>query len=177
VTASRSAEIRFSRPYMDETMAFVVRDEMRQTFSSWSAIRQRGSVRIGVPPIREFELKVRQQLPEAEIVHLSRADDVFKNLEHSLDAFTLTAERGSAWTLLHPALSVAVPLPGLVKVPLAYPIARRDDTFTTVVNTWIDLRTKDGLVERLYNRWILGRTEGEKSPRWSVWRDVLHWSR
>jgi len=176
VTASRSAEIRFSRPYMDETMAFVVRDEMRQTFSSWSAIRQRGRVRIGVPPIREFELKVREQLPEAAIVHLSRADEVFKNLEHSLDAFTLTAERGSAWTLLHPALSVAVPLPGLVKIPLAYPIARRDDTFTTVVNTWIDLRTKDGLVERLYNRWILGRTEGEKSPRWSVWRDVLHWS-
>jgi hypothetical protein len=68
-----------------------------------------------------------------------------------------------------------VPVPGLVKVPMAYPIARRDETFTTVVNTWIDLRTKDGLIERLYNRWILGRIDEGKKPRWSVIRDVLHW--
>ena len=177
VTASRAADIRFSRSYVDETMAFVVRDELRQTFSDWNAIRQRGRVTIGVPAIREFEMKVRAQLPEAQIVHLSNADDVFKSLGRTMDAFTLTAERGSAWTLLHPELAVAVPLPGLVKVPLAYPIARRDDTFATVVNTWIDLRTKDGLVERLYNRWILGRVEGEKQPRWSVMRDVLHWGK
>ena len=122
-------------------------------------------------------MKVRTQLPEANIVHLSSADDIFKKLGTTLDAFTLTAERGSAWTLLHPELSVAVPLPGLVKVPLAYPIARKDDTFAMVVNTWIDLRMKDGLVDRLYNRWILGRTEGEKKPRWSVVRDVLHWAK
>jgi ABC-type amino acid transport substrate-binding protein len=177
VTASRSADIRFSRAYLDETMAFVVRDELRQTFSDWEAIRRRGRVTIGVPPIREFELKVRAQLPEAHLVPLSSADEVFKELSGGMDAFTLTAERGSAWTLLHPELSVAVPLPGLMKVPLAYPIARKDETFTTVVNTWIDLRTKDGLIERLYNRWILGRTEGEKQPRWSVMRDVLHWDR
>ena len=49
VTASRAADIRFSRPYVDETMAFVVRDDLRQIFSSWSAIRQRGRVTIGVP--------------------------------------------------------------------------------------------------------------------------------
>jgi ABC-type amino acid transport substrate-binding protein len=177
VTASRSADIRFSRSYLDETMAFVVRDELRQTYSDWAAIRKLGRVTIGVPPIREFELKVRAQLPEADLVHLASADDVFKKLGGGMEAFTLTAERGSAWTLLHPELSVAVPLPGLMKVPLAYPIARKDETFTTVVNTWIDLRTKDGLIERLYNRWILGRTEGEKQPRWSVMRDVLHWDR
>ncbi len=110
-------------------------------------------------------------------MHVSSAADVFKSLGRTMDAFALSAERGSAWTLLHPELSVAVPLPGLVKVPLAYPIARRDDAFATVVNTWIDLKTKDGLVERLYNRWILGRIEGERKPRWSVMRDVLHWGR
>jgi hypothetical protein len=134
-------------------------------------------VTIGVPAIREFEMKVRAQLPDAQIVHLSSADEVFARLGRTMDAFTLTAERGSAWTLLHPELSVAVPLPGLVKVPMAYPIARRDETFTTVVNTWIDLRTKDGLIDRLYNRWILGRIEEGKKPRWSVMRDVLHWEK
>jgi Na+/H+-dicarboxylate symporter/ABC-type amino acid transport substrate-binding protein len=177
MTASRAAEIRFSRSYVDETLAFVVRDDLRQTYSDWSAIKRRGRVTIGVPAIREFEMKVRAQLPEADLVHLSSADEIFKRLGSTMEAFTLTAERGSAWTLLHPELSVAVPLPGLMKVPLAYPIARKDDTFATVVNTWIDLRTKDGLVERLYNRWILGRVEGERKPRWSVMGDVLHWGK
>jgi Na+/H+-dicarboxylate symporter/ABC-type amino acid transport substrate-binding protein len=177
MTASRAAEIRFSRSYMDETLAFVVRDDLRQTYSDWSAIKRRGRVTIGVPAIREFETKVRAQLPEADLVHVASAAEIFQRLESTMEAFTLTAERGSAWTLLHPELSVAVPLPGLMKVPLAYPIARKDDTFATVVNTWIDLRTKDGLVERLYNRWILGRVEGEKQPRWSVMDDVLQWGK
>jgi hypothetical protein len=61
-------------------MAFVVRDELAKP-SDWNAIRRRGRVTIGVPPIREFELKVRAQLPEAQIVHLSSADEVFSRLE------------------------------------------------------------------------------------------------
>ena len=47
----------------------------------------------------------------------------------------------------------------------------------TVVNTWIDLRTKDGLVERLYNP-LDPRPSKERSSRdWSVMRDVLHWEK
>ncbi len=38
----------------------------------------------------------------------------------------VTAERGSAYTLLHPEYSVAVPKPRPFKVPLAYVIAGRD---------------------------------------------------
>ena len=65
--------------------------------------------------------------------------------------------------------------PGLVKVPLAYPIARHDQAFATFINTWIDLKKKDGTLESLYRYWILGRTPTPAAPRWSVIRDVLHW--
>jgi ABC-type amino acid transport substrate-binding protein len=175
VTAERAVDVRFSKSYLDETLAFVVPDHLRQAYSSWDEVRRRGQIAIAVPPLREYEQRLRTQLPDARFVRLTTAHAAFGELGRSVEALALPAERGSAWTLLHPQFSVAVPRPGLLKVPLAYPIARQDDAFATIVNTWIDLKTKDGTVESLYDRWILGRTATSKAPRWSVVRDVLHW--
>ena len=43
---------------------------------------------------------------------------------------------------------MVVPEGALIKVPLAYPIARRDAAFATFVNTWIELKRKDGTLDR-----------------------------
>jgi Na+/H+-dicarboxylate symporter len=41
----------------------------------------------------------------------------------------------------------------------------------------LDAAQAKALGLKIYKRWILGRTEGEKTPRWSVMRDVLQWGR
>ena len=82
----------------------------------------------------------------------------------------------SAWTLLHPKFSVVVPEPGTIKIPLAYPVARRDELFASFVNTWIELKRKDGTIDALYRYWILGQNAAAKRPRWSILRNVLHWT-
>ena len=87
----------------------------------------------------------------------------------------MPAERGSAWTLQYPQFSVVVPEPGIVKVPLAYPIARHDEAFASFINTWIELKRKDGTIDTLYDYWVLGREAAPHQPRWSIIRDVLHW--
>jgi ABC-type amino acid transport substrate-binding protein len=68
-----------------------------------------------------------------------------------------------------------VPEPGIVKIPLAYPVARRDMDFAAFLNTWIELKRRDGTIDALYNHWILGKQVGKRQPRWSIMRDVLHW--
>jgi hypothetical protein len=45
------------------------------------------------------------------------------------------------------------------------------------VNTWIELKQKDGTLNRLYKYWILGLDAAPKQPRWSIIRNVLHWTR
>ena len=100
---------------------------------------------------------------------------LLKALPPDVDAIALPAERGSAWTLMYPEYSVVVPEPGLVKVPLAYPIARHDQEFARFINTWIDLKKKDGTLDALYRYWILGQNPAGRSPRWSIIRNVLHW--
>jgi ABC-type amino acid transport substrate-binding protein len=51
---------------------------------------------------------------------------------------------------------VVVPEPDIVKIPLAYPVARGDEHWAHFVNTWIDLKRRDGTLDALYGHWILG---------------------
>ena len=100
---------------------------------------------------------------------------LFEKWDPDVDAVALPAERGSAWTLLYPQYSVVVPAPGITKVPLAYPIGAHDPSFASFMNTWIDLKRKDGTIQGLYDYWVLGRDAAPRQPRWSVIRNVLHW--
>ena len=91
------------------------------------------------------------------------------------DAVVLPAERGSVLSLLYPKYTVVVPEPGIVKIPLAYPVARRDHEFAAFLNTWIELKRRDGTIDALYGHWILGKQAVKRQPRWSIMRNVLHW--
>jgi len=120
--------------------------------------------------------KLRDLLPRASIqVHGTAIASLFDRVATPADAIALPAERGSAWTLMYPAYSVVVPGPAAIRVPLAYPIARRDTALAAFVNTWIALKRKDGTLDAAYAYWILGRDAAPRQPRWSIIRNVLHW--
>ena len=55
----------------------------------------------------------------------------------------------------------------LVEGPLAYPIARRDDRFAAFINTWIELKRKDGTLDRAYKVLDLGQNAAPRRPRWA----------
>ena len=113
-----------------------------------------------------------------QVRHAKSPLEFFRDHERDgLDALVFAAERGSAWTLMYPNFSVVIPEPGPVKVPLAYAIGQQDQAFARFVNTWIELKKKDGTVESLYRYWILGQDAAPKQPRWSIIRNVLHWTK
>ena len=115
-------------------------------------------------------------LPNAQIHTIESARDYFGNLWLSLDAIVISAEAGSAWTLIYPQYAVAVPQPNIVQWPLAYPVAGRDDAMAAFVRHWIDLKQKQPLAfQKFYDHWILGLSAEERQSRWSVLRNVRHW--
>jgi Na+/H+-dicarboxylate symporter len=175
VTADRSLHVRFSASYLDETVAFVVPDNMAAAFSDWSNVRAMHPLRLGVPRAPYFIQKIRDELTDVEIVPLDRLDDMFGPGAPAVDALVSTAERGSAYTLLHPQYSVAVPKPRPFKVPLAYVIAGRDAAMAAMVDTWIELKRKDGTIDELFAHWILGQDSVPTRARWSVGHDLLNW--
>jgi ABC-type amino acid transport substrate-binding protein len=170
----RALHVQFSAPYLDETMAFLVPDHLSADFSEWSDIKAMGRLRLGVPNAPYFIRKIHDELPDAEIAPLGTMDEMFRPQTPPLDVFVATAERGSAYTLLHPEYSVVVPKPRPMKVPLGYVIAGHDSRTVDLVNTWIDLKRKDGTIDELFAHWILGQQAEATRPRWSVVRNVLH---
>ena len=175
VTTERLEEISFSEPYAEETLAFIVRDHRREEFNSREAVRAHKTLRVGVLKAPYYIEKVKKYLPQAEIVLLDSPRAFFRDTSGELDALIFTAESGSAWSLVYPSYSVAVPQPDILTVPLAYPVARGDDAMVDLLSTWINLKQRDKTIEYLYQHWILGADAAETGPRWSVIRDVLHW--
>ena len=175
ITADRATHVQFSTPYLHETVAFIVPDHLAAAFSDWSSVRAMGHLRLGVPRAPYFMRRVREELHDVDIVPIDRMDDMFAPRDPPLDALVGTAERGSAYTLLHPEYSVAVPKPRPMQVPLAYVIAGRDTSTLPMINTWIELKRSDGTIDELFRYWILGQDNESRLPRWSVVHDVLHW--
>jgi hypothetical protein len=105
-----------------------------------------------------------------EVVDNTRLD-----VPKQFEAIAMPVERGSVMTLLHPEFTAVVPEPDPIKVPLAYPLARHDEQWAAFMNTWIELKKRDGTVDTLYRHWVLGRDAAPPTRRWSVVRDVLHW--
>jgi Na+/H+-dicarboxylate symporter/ABC-type amino acid transport substrate-binding protein len=175
VTTDRASRTLLSNAYLDETLGFVVPDASRELFTTWDSIRAQHDILLAVPDVPYYIEKLQLLVPDARIHPITEIAATFAAPPSGISAIALPAERGSAWTLMYPAFSVVVPEPGVVKIPLAYPIARHDQAFATFINTWIDLKKKDGTLDALYRYWILGQDQGARKPRWSVIRDVLHW--
>jgi ABC-type amino acid transport substrate-binding protein len=173
ITVERASRVQFSNSYLDETVAFVVPDHLAADFSEWSSVRAMRGLRVGVPNALYFIRKVQDEMPDAEIVPIDRIEDMFRPHDRPVDAFVMTAERGSAYTLLHPEYSVTVPKPRPAKVPLAYIVAGRDAGMTSMLNTWIEEKRKDGTIDELFEHWILGQDSAPKKPRWSVIDNLL----
>jgi ABC-type amino acid transport substrate-binding protein len=176
VTPSRSVTATLSDPYMEETLAFVVPDHLRDDYATWSKIRERNAVRIGYPNVPYFRRQVQSRLPAATLVPLDPSSDPFSG-SWPFEAMMLSAERGAFLTLLHPEFSVVVPAPDQLRAPVAYAVPQRDEAWEAFVNAWLQLHMRDGALEALIDQWVYGKSFAPPEPRWSVVRNVLGWVR
>jgi Na+/H+-dicarboxylate symporter/ABC-type amino acid transport substrate-binding protein len=178
MTPRRAVAMGFSRPYLDEHLAFVVLDHRRKEFTTQESIRALGRIRLGVLNLPYYIEKTQAYAPDAEVVPFETRSALIEAMltgEPPLDAAVASAERGSAWSLLHPQFSVAVPQPVVLTMPLAYPVARRDAQLLSFLDSWIELKQRDGSIDEARDYWVLGKNAERRGPRWSVIRDVLGW--
>ena len=175
LTLERALKMGFSAPYMDDTLALIVPDHRRNEFTSSDSVRTMTDLTVAVPDLPGFIERVGSHLPKAKFVVLASHRAFFEQENDAIDVMVLSAERGSAWTLTYPRFSVVVPQPEVIRVPVAFPLRAGDERLREFVNHWIEVRRRNGTLDRLYEHWILGRSPEASSPRWSVIRDVLHW--
>jgi ABC-type amino acid transport substrate-binding protein len=173
ITPDRVLKMRFSEPYMKATASFVVRDHLRAKFSSRESVQALAKPRVGVLDLPYYVDTLQTYLPRAEVVKLKSTDDFFRKRSEELDAMFMSAERGSAWTVIHPEFSVAIPQPDVLAAPVSIAMARDAERLADFINAWLRLKREDQTIEQLYNYWTLGSGAQPRQPRWSVIRDVL----
>jgi ABC-type amino acid transport substrate-binding protein len=175
-TLERAQAMQHTRPYLDVTLALVAPDQRVRDFRSLDSLRRLERPRIGFVDLsRGFVGRLEMALPEAELIELPTTEQFFQEDWKELDALLVSAETGSAFSLLHPEFEVVVPDGLRVQLPLFYAIGRNETSMKEFVEHWVALRRKDGTMQELYDHWILGKMPTANTRRWCVIRDVLHW--
>ena len=113
--------------------------------------------------------------PGRELVPIDSPRGFLRGDMPDIDALVMSAEAASAWTLVYPRFTAVIPRPGSVSIPIVMALPNADETFTRLIDTWIQTSIALNVMEQAYQHWILGRETVEHQPRWSVIRDVLHW--
>jgi len=178
ITTDRARKVEFTRPYLDVTISFIVLDHRRGEFSDMEKVSALAAPRIGVLADPYYSERLQVHLPNAIIVPLQSAREFFaqdQTADEAIDALVFSAEAGSAWSLVYPQYSVAIPRPVVIKQPLAIAAARGNTDLVGFMNNWIELKRSDGTVDRFFRHWITGDDIRPTGQRWSIIRDVLHW--
>jgi len=175
VSARASELTAFSRPYSEETLAFLTPDHRREEFTDSVGLRAR-HVRIAVIGRPEWLEALSRALPLAEVAPV-RSPAEFVEGRVRADALLTSWERACAWSLLHPELAPAQPIPHVGRVSLAYAVPRGEPEMLNMIDTFVDAQRASGHLDAARTHWILGEATRVHQPRWSVARDVLGWWR
>ncbi len=174
-SASHLLSMTLSTGYLDLTPGLVVPDHLRNSLDTLNELLTTPDLRIGVVNDPDIIRIVNHRLPGAQAIPVPRVTDFFGADPGIADVLVISAEAGSAWTLVHPEYHVVVPFRGNVKWPLTYPVASGDPDLLRFVDLWIAIKKSEGFISDLRDHWILGKNAVPRTPRWSVARNVLHW--
>jgi hypothetical protein len=160
---------------MRTNWAFVVKDHLRHQFDSLEDIKSMDGLTIGIAGEKRAEFEIERLFPLAKAVQLDDASEFFETDWENVDCLLISAEAGSAWTLMYPQFHVVIPNPAMGIQLLGYPITGGDQELLNYINNWIEIIIASNYRDELYNHWILGKGAELKGPRWSVIRNVLKW--
>jgi ABC-type amino acid transport substrate-binding protein len=177
LTPERLERMSFSRPVLDETLAFIVRDYRRHQFRSAGAVRALKNLHLAVPTTGNYANRIADYLPDAQLGLVESPRAFFRADEGVFDAMVFAAESGSAWTLIYPQFTVAVPHPDVLRVPVGYATARDDRRMAELVDAWVLIKRNDRTIDRLFSYWFEGVQPPARKQRWSVAANVLGWGR
>lgn len=156
VTLERSIRMTLSEPYLIVNLALVVPDHRRTEFESEEQINELENPHIAVLEGSLFEENIRRHFPHAIIDRIASPSEFFEDTQADYDVLATHAESGAAWTLIHPQYTVVNPFLHPDRAPLAIAVSGFDFVLEDTINTWINLQTINGTMNKLSDHWIKG---------------------
>lgn len=175
ITPNRALKVEFSDAYTFHTAGLLVNDSNRGNFADIYSIQTMKSLNLGVPSGKYYQNIVQENFPNATITDVDNVRLFLKGHYKDVDALIFSTEAGSAWAMLYPNYSAVIPKGLKLRVPVAFMLPKGQLGFVQYMNTWLNLGEENGLQNKVYDYWILGKNPKAKKPRWSVMKDVLGW--
>jgi Na+/H+-dicarboxylate symporter/ABC-type amino acid transport substrate-binding protein len=175
MSTSRIETVNFSDPYLELTVALIVRDYRRDEFSRIESIRNIKGLTVTIEKDKSYVQRIEELLPGVEVIQLDSNREFFERNVGNWDALITNAESGSAWTLMYPQYTVVIPKPNVATFPLGYAVAKGNQDLLNFLNNWIQIKKNGRRAKAAYDLWILGQGAVPKQSRWSVIRNVLKW--
>ncbi len=175
----RLEKVYFSNPYLEAPLVFIANELKKRTLSKSGAFLDIPQLRIGVVKGTSYECLAEMLFPDNPLIPLTSIKDFFENKE--ADVLLLGELEAISWIIRYPKFAIIHPDPDLLgKDTLGYPVRQGADFFLNFLNQWLTLKKNEGFTQAQYNLWVLGKTEtatDQKTPRWSILRNVLHWKK
>ena len=163
-----------STAYLDLNAAFVVLDYRVKEFATMEAIKNADELVVGYIAGGRLVRSNRHKLPNLKVVEVATPEAFLTGKRPDVDALLTTAEAGAIYSMLVPSYSVVIPEGVHVKVPVII-AGQMGEDLDALIDTWIELKRGDGVIDALYDYWILGRDSEQRGQRWSVIRNVFGW--
>jgi ABC-type amino acid transport substrate-binding protein len=167
------AGMSFTLPLAHEDWAFMTRDYRRSDFATLERIRALHSPRIAVFRAQEWIDRLRETLPDAEVIPIDSIEEFLQAPEGRFDAHFTGFDRAAAYSLVWPQFGVVKPT-GLGSVAIAIAVPRGEHMLREFAFAAVEDGLANGLFSNRLDYWVRGGgTREEREPRWSIGRNVL----
>ena len=155
ISPSRMKAAGYSESYIDvEILPFTTEDKADR-FTGWDSINS-GDVKVATTLGTTFEKKVRDWFPNAEIVVVEAPARGFQEvLSGRADAFVTSNIEGSTLLTKFPNLRQIEVGQARTPTPIAMLLPQDDQVWINYINSWIELKKKQGFFESTAEKWGL----------------------
>ena len=153
----QASALRFSTVQEVYGVSLLLHGERLRNARTWAELRQLRELRVGLPSASPFLLQWTQHLlPNASIHPQQPLRALVRSLQSGrVDAVLIAAQKGAAWTVLEPDLTLLVPQPAH-QLPAARAFPRQASGLPEVWDLWIRYANADQLPEQLFRHWVEG---------------------
>jgi ABC-type amino acid transport substrate-binding protein len=167
----RISKMSFSDTYVDQNYALVLPDKKRSQFRSMEDLNRKGIV---IGGMGGYKRVVPHNFPNATLY--AGTDEKGFEMD-KVDAWVSSRIPAAIWCISNSDYYVDDFGGRLGKCYLAYPVKQDALNFLRFLNNWVQIKIVDQFYQEQNDYWVLGKSPAKtQEPRWSIIRNVLHWT-
>ena len=163
IVPQESAEVLYTSTNQSYGIGLLLKGSRFSSKYRWKEIKAIKGFRVGLEAHSPYSINWVQRLLPHAILNTSKGTaELLKELKNdNLDAVIISAQKGAAWNVLEPSLTLLVPKP-TKSLPTARQVPEDAIELSRVWNHWLKLQGFDGTKNKVYQHWVEGIADEEK---------------